>query len=186
MLLVVAAVLSCGGTLAQSARTSYTGQSWVGLLVSASCESKQSNKSAKANAEADLTTSDRVTTPAVDPSGTRGQSTLLTPQHGDTPDANAAPRTGDLRADNSNASDPAWKAARKQAGALPKTCSIDANTNRFGLVLPDGRILVFDDLANQGIANQLKAKQVQKSTVLRVQAVGKMQNGRVALDSITM
>ncbi len=185
-LLVTAGVLSCAGAFGQSARTSYSGQSWVGLLVSASCESKQSNRNAKANAEADLTTSDRVTTPAVDASGTRGKSTLMTPQTGDQPDTNAAPRTGDVRADNADATDPAWKTARKQAGALPKTCSIDANTNRFGLVLPDGRMLVFDDLANQGILNQLKTKQIQKSTVLRVQAVGKMQNGRIALDSITM
>jgi|SRR5947209_5083932 len=183
---VVAGVLSCAGTFAQSARTSYTGQSWVGLLVSASCESKQSNRNAKANAESDLTTSDRVTTPAVDASGTRGKSTLMTPQTGDAPDANAAPRTGDVRADNANATDPAWKAARKQAGALPKTCSIGGNTNRFGLLLPDGRMLVFDDLANQGIVNQLKTKQVERSTILRVQAVGKMQNGRIALDSITI
>jgi hypothetical protein len=57
---------------AQDVHSSYAGQTWVGLLVSSSCAAPAESKSAMK--QSDLTVSDRVTTPAVDAAGTRGES----------------------------------------------------------------------------------------------------------------
>ena len=63
---------------------------------------------------------------------------------------------------------------------------MDARTNRFALVMPDGSMLQFDDLANQAIARQLpaSAEGAQQGRIFRVSVQGKLQNGKIALTSI--
>jgi hypothetical protein len=164
--------------------SSYAGQSWVGLLVSATCDTSHVAKRSAIENEANLTTSDRTTTPAIDASGTRGQATA--PESGSTMTPhNAVPKTGDIR-EAAATSDPGWKTARKQAASLPAACGVDTSTTRFSLILPDGRALRFDDLANQGIVKQLKANDRSHKSILRVQATGKLQHGEIALDSILL
>ena len=186
MRLLLAGMLLSGALSAQSRNSEapYGGQTWVGLLVSASCDTSRITKHSAAENEARLTTSDRTTTPAVDTSGTRGQATVQEP--GSTPPPhNAIPKTGDIR-DTAATNDPGWKAARKQAASLPATCGVDTSTDRFLLILPDGRALHFDDLANQGIMKQLKTNDGGRKSILRVQVTGKLQNGEIALDTIQM
>ncbi len=180
MRIFCAAILSAAALVAQSSKTapSYTGQSWVGLLVSAGCNTARAATRPAADKESNLTTSDRVTTPAVDTSGTRGQhETAAAPPH------NASPKTGDIHGGPAPA-DPGWKAAQKQAAALPSSCAVDKATSRFSLLLPDGRVLPFDNLAGQEIARQLNA--AGQKTIYRVQVAGKLQQGAIALDTIRM
>lgn len=72
----------------QSSSTSYMGQTWVGILTSAECGAGDSAAGSKGKSEseraAELTTTDRVTTPAVDASGTRGSATGNDPAGHDT------------------------------------------------------------------------------------------------------
>jgi hypothetical protein len=65
---------------------------------------------------------------------------------------------------------------------------VDANTTKFALLLPDGKMLQFDDLANEAVAKQLPSFPVgaRSRKVLRVLVQGKIQNGQLALDSIRM
>lgn len=170
----------------RSSTAAYAGKSWVGLLVSASCSSPDAKPATPADDEAALTVTDRVTTPAVDQSGTRGKSTLQTVPNAAGESSRAAePRTGDV-ADHGASNDPKWKAAQKQARSLAAGCAVDASTRQFALLLPDGKTLQFDELANQGIVKQLGVNPPPRKIVLRVQAAGKLQNGRIALDSITL
>jgi hypothetical protein len=93
------------------------------------------------------------------------------------------PQTGDLFTGKSGA-DPAWAKAKRQARALASGCKVDSNTLSFALLLPDGKMLRFDDLANSAIAKRMEAGK--SATIYRVQVVGKLENGMVALDSIQM
>jgi hypothetical protein len=169
---------------AAQSRADYAGQTWVGLLVPDSCDASHAkNSKTKSQSEADLTVNDRVTTPAVDASGTRGQSKVLSdPATTGGADRQESPMTGDVL-QSSGSVDPSWKAARRQAESLGQGCRVEASTSRFALLLPDGRMLRFDDVANQGITKQLGTANRGKG-VLRVQAAGKMQNGLIALDTI--
>ncbi len=184
---ILLAALVCSALLpAQPAKSaaSYAGQTWVGLLVSASCDASRLKKGIAADTESDLTTANRVTTPAVDSGGTRGQGEVQEPGS-NAPQHNVVPKTGDVH-DRTKAADPDWKAAQKQAARLGDTCGVDASTQQFALILPDGHVLRFDDLASQGIAKQLKARAAGHKSIYRVQAAGKLQNGRIALDTIQM
>lgn len=123
--------------------------------------------------EADLTTANRTTTPAIDSGGACGQGAVQ--QAGsEAPEHNGVPKTGDIH-DRTISSDPDWKAAQKQAAGLGETCGVDASTRRFALLLPDGRVFRFDDRASQGIAKQLKARAVGHKSIYRVQVAGKLQ-----------
>jgi len=164
------------GTANRSTRA-YSGQTWVGLLVSASCPVPS-----KATDQSDMTVTDRVTTPAVDASGTRGESTAM-----DSREQAAShtdfPVTGDVLGAKGK-SDGAWKKAKRQASSLKSACRVDPNTPHFALLLPDGGMLHFDDEADAAILKQLPT--ASKSTIYRVQVEGKLENGRIALDSIQM
>lgn len=167
----------------------YTGQSWVGLLVPAGCDKTAGNKAnpSRANRESDLTVNGRTTTPAVDRSGTRGQSTALDPTANPPSSKGVMPQTGDVLA-GAAATDPQWSTARKQARAMGEQCKVQPTTNRFALLLPDGRTLAFDDLANQAILKQMPSMPAsgKNDRVFRVYVTGKLQGGIIALDSIRM
>jgi hypothetical protein len=182
-LLLSAGILLMGVLAAQnpSSSASYSGQSWVGLLVSGSCDASHARKQSRAEGEANLTTADRVTTPGVDASGTRGQTAA---QSGTTEAPhNAVPKTGDIH-DALPVSDPEWKTALNQAASLRATCAVDPTSDGFSLLLPDGRILRFDALANQAISKQLKHSYGGRKSIFRVQVSGKLQHGEIALDTI--
>jgi hypothetical protein len=184
---LASAVLAFGCTVtwSQDAGTAnrtmraYSGQTWVGLLVSASCPAPS-----KATDQSDMTITDRVTTPAVDASGTRGESTALDTR--EQPGTRTSlPATGDVLGSKAKSeSDNAWKKAKRQASSLKPVCRVDANTPHFALLLPDGGMLHFADEADAAILKQLPAES--KSTIYRVQVAGKLENGRIALDSIQM
>jgi hypothetical protein len=55
-------------------------------------------------------------------------------------------------------------------------------------LLPDGSALEFDELANEGISHQLPSLPAgtAERRVLRVFVQGKLQNGKIALDSVRM
>ncbi len=179
-------VLSVVAASAQTAtERAYSGQSWVGLLVSASCDKKTGAQS-KSNREADLTVERRTTTPAVDSAGTRGAAAV----DGSTPsgEKQSMPETGDILANSKSATDPGWSAARKQARGLGAACVLRPNASHFALLLPDGRMLLFDELADETIVKQMPANAVNGKApkYLRVTVQGKLQNGKIALDSIQM
>ncbi len=172
-------------------QTAYRGQSWVGLLVSPACEKGKPQSGDKSNAsrEADLTVNSRTTTPAVDDAGTRGSATASDAGAKSPGEKQTKPETGDVLAKGKSSGDPAWAAAHKQAQSLGASCSLAANSTQFGLLLPDGRMLQFDELANQAIAKQLTmpgAGSKDGKMVFRVSVQGKLQNGKIALDSIQM
>lgn len=181
-------ILALAGTGLMAAQnpnsaSSYLGQTWVGLLVSSSCQG--SARYTSASEEANRTVSDRVTTPAVDNAGTRGSS-----EPGENvPSAKGdIPQTGDLSVrDNKKIKDAGWREARRQASTLNSTCRVSAETRTFALLLPDGSLLRFDDLANSKIAGQLGMRvSAGTAKILRVQVVGKLQTGMIALDEIQM
>lgn len=191
---VAAVAFSLAAANAQTApqagsQAAYQGQSWVGLLVSASCESgsKAADRN-KANHESDMTVNGRTTTPAVDQSGTRGSSSALDNDAKPTTEKQTMPATGDVMAKGKSSADPGWASARKQAQGLGSACALDANSAKFALLLSDGSMLQFDDLANQAIAKQMPALPAGAKTrkFLRVSVQGKLQNGKVALNGIQM
>jgi len=165
-----------------SSASSYLGKTWVGLLVSGTCAP---GKNAAAAEEADRTVGARVTTPAVDTAGTRGSS-----EAGDTPVSTKGdvPQTGDISLrDNGKIKDPGWRQARRQASGLGAGCRVSVETRQFGLLMPDGSLLRFDDLANSKIADQLRSRGTSgRPEILRVQVVGKVENGMLALDELRM
>ncbi len=163
----------------KAARTSYAGQTWVGLLVAASCPAPA--ESSRAMKQSELTVTDRVTTPSVDSAGTRGNSTANASTSGEPTTRRNVPLTGDIAAAKTGA-DAGWQRAKRQAAALAPACRVSTATTQFALLLPDGRVLHFDDLANSGIAKQLPA--VSGNKIYRVQVVGKIENNTIALDSI--
>jgi hypothetical protein len=156
----------------------YQGQSWVGLLVSASCDKSHTGKS---NRESDLTVDRRTTTPPVDDAGTRGSSDTKA-----TDEKQSMPETGDVLDKGKSPTDPGWLAARKQAQSLGASCAVGANATRFALLLSNGKMLQFDELANQAIAKQLSARPAGTGKFIRVSVQGKLQDGKIALDSIQM
>ncbi len=167
----------------------YLGHSWVGLLTSADCAGgKKITPKSAADKASDLTTSGRTTTPAVDASGTRGSATAG--QSNTQPTTHdSLPRTGDINSTAKPAvEDPDWGTAKKQAAGLAAGCAVTPETHAFSLLLPDGRSVRFDDVANGAIAKQLKDRSNpgSKPELLRVRVAGKMQNGKIALDSIRM
>lgn len=164
-------------------QSKYLGKTWVGLLVSSTCPAN--TKHTLATNEADRTVSDRVTTPAVDASGTRGSADT----GGNTPASRGdVPQTGDLGvAGNRNIKDSGWTEARRQASSLDATCQVGTGTREFALMLKDGALLRFDEAANAKIVDQLKTRGVStKGKILRVQIVGKLDNGTLAVDEIQM
>lgn len=167
-----------------ASQSAYRGQSWVGLLVPTACEKgkSQADHRSKSTRDADLTVSGRTTTPAVDGAGTRGSATAS--ETGAT--KQSVPETGDVLANGKSSGDPGWGAAHKQAQSLGESCSLSASTAQFALLLPDGTKLQFDELANQSIAKQLSLPSTGGKVVLRVSVQGKLQNGKIALDSIQM
>lgn len=167
--------------LAQDASSSYSGQTWVGLLVSASCPAPA--ESTRASKESDLTTTNRVTTPAVDSSGTRGESKVNESSEAERATRKSVPLTGDLNSRRSSR-DAGWKEAKREAASLDRSCRVGSDTAQFALLLPDGKMMRFSDLANAGIAKQLVPGKAH--TIYRVQVVGKIENGVIALDSIQM
>lgn len=181
ILVVFAITFSAGQNVRNEAK--YLGQTWVGLLVSSNCPAME--KRTSGTREADRTVTDRVTTPAVDDIGTRGSS-----QSGsNTPAARGdVPQTGDLSiADSRKIKDPGWKQARRQSMSLDPGCHVSTDTRKFALMLPDGRLLPFDDVANTKIIEQLKTRGLSaKPKILRVQVAGKLENGAVAIDEIQM
>ncbi len=183
---LAAAVFSMGVLLAQqtgvpnkSTQTSYSGQTWVGLLVAASCPAPA--ESSRAMKQSELTVTDRVTTPSVDASGTRGNSKVNASPPSEPATRRDVPLTGDIGAVKTVA-DPGWQQAKRQARALAPGCRVSAATSQFALLLPNGRLLRFDDLANAGIVKQLPPAAEKK--IYRVQVVGKIENNAIALDSI--
>jgi hypothetical protein len=184
-------VFSLTAAIAQTAsQTAYQGQSWVGLLVSASCDkgNKEPGDRSKSNRESDLTVNGRTTTPAVDESGTRGSSNALEQGAKPPTEKQTMPETGDVMAKSKSSTDPGWGPARKQAQSLGASCALDANATQFALLLPDGSMLQFHELANQAIAKQMPSiptgAKIRK--VFRVSVQGKVQNGKIALNSIRM
>jgi hypothetical protein len=170
------------------AQKAYEGQSWVGLLVSADCLTGKTGTAdrSRATTESDLTVNGRVTTPQVDESGTRGQSTELMDGAKPVTEKQRLPHTGDVLARNTSSIDPGWAAARRQARSLNDVCGLQADTRRFALILADGSKLEFDEVANQAIAPQVPAVPSNGRRILRVSVQGKLQNGRIALTSIQM
>lgn len=169
----------CVGMLSAQEKSSYAGKTWVGLLVSGSCQGQNhaGNAPDQATKEADrLGISDRVTTPAVDDAGTRGDTAANRGK--DT----KVPRTGNISA-SAGGADPGWQPAKRQAASLGSSCRVTSASHRFGLLLPTGEMLRFDDLSDGKIARQLPPG---GPRILRVQVVGKLQNGAIALDSIQM
>lgn len=191
--LLTLAILT-GGALAfaqGAAESTYGGQSWLGLLVPASCEAvaNSAKNVSAATREAELTVTDRTTTPAVDQSGTRGQSTALDPGANPPSGKGTMPQTGDvLSPGGASATDPAWKAARRQAASLGAGCKVATGTAQFALLLPGGSALRFDDLANQAIVKQMPSLPAdsRNDRVFRVSVQGKLQNGKIALNSMRM
>lgn len=180
----------CSVMAQEASRAAYQGQSWVGLLVPANCVkfTKGQADRSKSNRESDLTVTSRTTTPAVDQSGTRGQSTALDPGANPPSGKNVSPETGDVLSQKGSRTDPGWTNARRQAKGLNDSCRISTGTNQFALLLPDGGAVAFDDLANQAILKQLPAlpTDAKNRPVLRVQVSGKLQDGKIALDTIRM
>lgn len=175
------------GLYGQSAHAAYTGQTWVGLLVSASCDSEATARPSLAK-EAEETTTGRTTTPAVDTSGTRGQAAV-----NETADRTAAtrsdiPRLGDLFArTRGKVEDRGWSQAKKQATSLGSACRVGADTKQFALLLPDGRTIPFDERGNETIVRQIATQgAVAKPTVFRVSIAGKLEQGRIAVDTIRL
>jgi len=164
----------------------YMGQTWVGLLVSDAC--------APANAAAqtsNLTVNGRTTTPAVDSAGTRGQAGMEQGTAERMTSTTAKPQTGDVLARGSRksgAEDAGWAAARKQAEHLAARCRVGPDTQRFALLTPDGRYVAFDDAANGTIAKQVQAQYgaAGGNAILRVQVAGKLENGKIAVDTVQM
>jgi len=185
MKLWIVAMLGAGLTMAQNPNSgaSYYGKTWVGLLVSGSCQS--GGKHTRATAEADRTVTDRVTTPAVDSTGTRGSSEPEKPMPAARGDV---PQTGDLSVrDNGKIRDKGWKQAQHQAASLAAGCRVNPDTSAFALLQPDGSLLRFDDVANTKIVDQLRSRGTAESgKVLRVQVTGKLQGGALAIDEIQM
>lgn len=185
MKLWIAALLGAGLIAAQKPENgaSYLGKSWVGLLVSDTCPAHSKHNAARE--EADRTVTDRVTTPAVDSAGTRGsseQGKTIPAARGD------VPQTGDVSIrDQGKIRDTGWKQARDQASSLDAACRVNSGTRDFSLLLPDGAVLRFDDLANTKIAEQLQSRGMSgPGRILRVQVIGKLENGTLALDQIQM
>lgn len=171
-----------------AARHAYAGQAWVGLLVADSCETgarSAANKS-KSSRESDLTVNGRTTTPAVDDAGTRGSSSTLDDARRAPGEKQMKPETGDILAPSTSSTDPGWEPARKQARSLRPSCALDPHANRFALLLPDGTLLHFDTLANEAITTQFSAlpPAATNPKYYRVSVQGKLQNGKIALDSI--
>ena len=180
------AMLLGGGLIAApnpQSGANYYGQSWVGLLVSASCNGGAKNE--VANQESDRTTTDRITTPAVDTPGTRGSSETTEPPPAAKGDV---PQTGDISIrESQKIKDPGWNEARRQALSLNSACRVDVNTRQFALLLPEGKRLRFDDLGNSKIAAELKSRgMTAKPKILRVQVTGKLDSGAIAIDQIQM
>lgn len=167
---------------AQTESSSYGGQTWVGLLVADTCHVKIASP---ATAEAEMTLGSRTTTPAVDRSGTRGQSTALDPTAKPPADSKRSiPYVGPIDSKlPTGLNDPGWDAARKQARKLHGECRIRSDSSRFLLVLPDGLALPLDDLANAGVRMQLPALP-EGGNIFRVQITGKLQNGKIGLNNI--
>jgi len=157
-------------------RAAYAGQSWTGLLVADGCRTGVTSPS---DAEADLSTTDRVTTPAVDDAGVRGASPAAQSSGG-----MKVPFTGDIASSRNDREDPGWRKAKRQAAHLDSACRTDAQTTRFALLLPDGRELRVDQLGNEKIAARLKTEPPAKPRILRVVVTGKIQNGAIAVDAI--
>lgn len=183
-IILLAAIASATAQNTTSAQ--YHGQSWVGLLVPASCDkvTKGQADRSKSVKESDLTVTARTTTPAVDQSGTRGSSTALDPSANPPSEKQVLPATGDVLA-KSSSPDPDWSSARKQAHSLGASCSVGPDVKQFSLLMPDGKMVPFDDLANQGILKQMPASSDSKR-IYRVWVQGKMQDGKIALVSIRM
>jgi hypothetical protein len=183
-------IICAGAANTQNASPdAYRGQSWVGLLVTAACDkgTKGHPERSKTDRESDLTVTSRTTTPAVDQSGTRGSSTALE-QGANTPsDKGVLPGTGDVLSKKSS-TDRGWAAARRQGQSLAHSCVVRPDTTAFALLLPDGSALEFDELANEGISHQLPSLPAgtAERRVLRVFVQGKLQNGKIALDSVRM
>jgi hypothetical protein len=187
-------VLAAG---AQNRETSYQGQTWTGLLVSSSCDpgkktsAQRKNSTAEANQanrEADLTAGGRTTTPAVDESGTRGQSTALDQGSKTASGKQTLPETGDVMAKDKSSTDPGWAQAHRQARSLDSSCGFDKSATSFALLLANGSLLHFDELANQAIVKQLPSSTMGEKShrFFRVSVQGKMQNGKIALNSLQL
>ncbi len=187
-IMMAALAASAFAQQANKPSTDYLGQNWVGLLTSADCRASGSAAKRALDSASDDTTSGRTTTPAVDQSGTRGSSTAGgSPSEAATHDV--LPRTGDVHSrEKEVVKDAGFTAARKQASSLPSSCGVMSNTREFALLLPDGKAVPFDDVANNSIVKQLQGRSGDsgKGVFLRVRVTGKMQNGRIALDSIRM
>jgi hypothetical protein len=189
---ILAVVLSvtCAAAQDTKAQNAYRGQSWVGLLVASECTTGNTGSADRnrTTVESDLTTHGRTTTPAVDQSGTRGQSTELAGEANRPAENQRLPQTGDILAHRGTSIDPDWAPAQRQAKALSESCAVHSKSTRFALLLPDGSKLEFDELANQAIAKQMPAMPSGDSgrKILRVSVQGKLQNGKIALTSIQM
>ena len=185
MKLWIVGMLGAGLMMAQKPESgaSYYGKTWVGLLVSGSCQS--GGKHTMATAEADRTVTDRVTTPAVDSSGTRGSSE---PEKAMPASRGDFPQTGDLSVrDNGKIQDKGWKQAQHQATSLAPGCRVNPDTQAFALLQQDGSLLRFDDVANSKIVEQLRSRGMSEAgKILRVKVTGKLQGGALAIDQIQM
>jgi hypothetical protein len=84
--------------------------------------------------------------------------------------------------------DRGWSQAKKQATNLRSTCRVGMDTRQFALLLPDGRTIPFDERGNETIVKQMTASQggISKPTVFRVSVAGKLEQGRIAVDTIRL
>lgn len=184
---LAAAILSSAALAQTAAReeAAHQGQSWVGLLVSASCATGAAPGQTAADREAKATVTNRTTTPAVDDAGTRGSA--MSGGKRAVRHKTASPATGDIMGRSTSPTDSDWATARKQAESLAAGCSLEPDTKQFALVLADGAMLQFDELANQAIVKQRpKAAGANRGKLYRVSVEGKLQNGKIALTSIRM
>jgi hypothetical protein len=166
---------------AQRAGSAYLGHDWTGLLVSAACEAKSETG---AEHEAAMTTSGRTTTPAVDESGTRGQAGAMG-RADRAHTRNDSPRLGDVLNDSTKSADLEWARAHRQAKSLPAACRITPEVQVFALILPNGRMLPFNDAANVTIVKRLSGG-LTKPAIIRVHVAGKLQDGKIALDTLEL
>jgi hypothetical protein len=164
-----------------SAETAYLGHEWTGLLVPAACKSQAKTS---AGEEAAITTTGRTTTPAVDESGTRGQAGAVDSSDR-TNNRSDSPRLGDVLAATAKPGDSEWSRARKQAELLGPSCRVTSDVREFALVLPDGRMLLFDGAANATIGKRVSGA-IAKPTIFRVHVVGKAHDGKVSVDTVQM
>ena len=96
-----------------------------------------------------------------------------------------SPRLGDVLNTEGKSNDPEWTHARRQAESLPVACRLAGGVDQFAIVLPNGQVVPFDDAANVTITKRISGA-VQKPTIIRVHIAGKLNSGKISVDTIRM